>query len=257
VTCFGVSGWSSFKIKRSEKSGGPYTVIKSGQTSTSYYDTSCANGKLYYYVVSCIVNGVETQNSDEACAQPNGGLPSPWQTKDIGSVGMTGGAGYTSTGRKFSITGSGSDIWDGSDEFRFVYQQASGNCTIVARVTSVGNSDQWAKAGVMIRETLTAGSEHASVFVTPGNGVAAQYRQSTGDISANVNTTGLSAPYWVKIVRSGNTFTAWRSPNGSAWTSMGSTTIGMSSNVYIGLAVTSHNDGAPCSAVIDNVSVTP
>lgn len=257
LTCYGISGWSSFKVKRSTTLGGTYTVIKSGLTSTSYTDTTCANGGLYYYVVSCVVNGVESPNSDPASAVPSAGLPSPWQTKNIGSVDLIGGASYDSGPRKFSVIGSGEDIWNSSDEFRYVYQQASGNCTIVARVTSVGASNPWAKAGVMIRETLTAGSEHSSVFVTPNNGVAAQYRDSTGGTSYNSNTTGLTAPYWVKVVRNSNTFTAYRSSNGSSWTTIWTKTINMSSNVYIGLAVTSHDDGAPCAATFDNVSATP
>jgi len=253
----GISGCTSFKIKRSLTSGGPYTVIKSGYTSTSYTDTTCDNGKLYYYVISCMVNGVESPNSDEACAVPSAGLPSPWQTRDIGNVGLSGNASYASGTRKFTLIGSGEDIWNGSDEFRFAYQVASGNCTIVARVASVGNTDPWAKAGIMIRDNLTSGSEHASLFVTPGNGVAAQYRDNTGGSSENVNTTGLSAPYWVKLIRSGNTFTAYRSANGSSWTHIGSKTIYMSSTVYIGLAVTSHKDGTACTATFDNVTVSP
>jgi hypothetical protein len=61
----------------------------------------------------------------------------------------------------------------------------------------------------------------------------------------------------VKVVRSSNTFTFSRSPNGSTWTVIGSKDINMSSTAYIGLAVTSHNDGTPCVATFDNVSVTP
>ncbi|MBC8096123.1 MAG: HYR domain-containing protein [Akkermansiaceae bacterium] len=259
LTCYGISGWSSFKVKRSMTSGGPYTVIKSGLTSTAYTDSLCDNGKVYYYVVSCIVNGVESPNSDEVCAIPSAGLPSPWQTRDIGSVSMTGGASYDSGTRKLSVIGSGDDIWNGADEFRFAYIQASGNCTVVARVAGMSNTDSWAKAGVMIRETLTAGSEHASVFVTPGNGVAFQYRETTGGASVNNNTTGLTAPYWVKIVRDGNTFIAYRSATGtgSSWTLIGSKSIPMSSTVYIGLAVSSHSDGEPCIATFDNVTATP
>jgi hypothetical protein len=109
----------------------------------------------------------------------------------------------------------------------------------------------------MIRESLTAGSKHASVFVTPGNGVAWQYRTATGGSSGNSNTTGLAAPYWVKVVRSASTFTAYRSANGTTWTSMGSQTISMGSSVYIGLAVTAHDDGSFCQTVIDNVTATP
>ena len=86
---------------------------------------------------------------------------------------------------------------------------------------------------------------------------SSQYRTSTGGTSGNVNTTGLVAPYWVKIVRVSNTFTSYRSANGTSWTSLGSQTITMGANVSIGLSVTSHNDGTLCTAVFDNVTATP
>jgi hypothetical protein len=67
----------------------------------------------------------------------------------------------------------------------------------------------------------------------------------------------MAAPYWLKIVRSGNTFTSYRSPTGTNWVSLGSQTITMGANVYIGLGVTSHNDGTLCTATFDNVTATP
>ena len=188
-------------------------------------------------------------------AVPSAGLPSPWSTRDIGTVAAVGGASYP--GSVLTMIGSGADIWDVADEFRYVYQSASGDCTMVARVVSVQATDPWAKAGVMIRETLTANAQHASTFVTPANGVSFQYRKGTGNASSNYNLTGVAAPYWVKIVRSGSTFTSYRSTNGTSWVSLGSQTTTMGANVYIGLGVTSHNDGVLCTATFDNVTATP
>lgn len=187
---------------------------------------------------------------------PTGGgpLPSPWQSQDIGSVAAAGSASYTSG--TFSMSGSGSDIWNNSDNFQYVYQPLNDDGTIVARVASQSNSNPWAKAGVMVRETLAAGSRHAFMAITPGNGVAFQNRTSTGGSSNNTNTGSNTAPYWVKLVRSSSTFTGYASSNGSNWTQIGSTTASMASSVYIGLAVTSHNDGTLSTATFDNVSVT-
>ena len=109
----------------------------------------------------------------------------------------------------------------------------------------------------MIRETLNDNSSHCSVFVTPGNGVACQWRNGTGNSSSNVNQTGLVAAYWVKIVRRGNIFTSYCSPDGVNWTQVASQTISMGTDVYIGLAVTSHNDGTLCTATFDNVNAVP
>ncbi|PYV36665.1 MAG: hypothetical protein DMG06_30250, partial [Acidobacteria bacterium] len=69
-----------------------------------------------------------------------------------------------------------------ADEFQYVYQPLSGDGQIVARVATQQNTDAWAKAGVMIRETLGAGSAHSLMVITPGNGSAFQCRPNTGGI---------------------------------------------------------------------------
>ena len=255
LTWTSLSGASSYNVKRSAVSGGPYTTIKSALSSstTTYTDSTVVNGNSYYYVVSAVKSGSETCNSTEASVIP--GTPSPWNCQDVGSVAASGGS-YCSTST-YTVCGSGADIWGTADEFHYAYQPASGDCSIVARVTSVQGTDPWAKAGVMIRETLNANAAHCSLFITPGNGVAQQCRTSTGGASANVNNTGYAAPYWVKAVRSGNTFTTYCSANGSTWTQVGSQTITMGANVYIGLCTTSHSDGNLCTATFDNVTATP
>jgi endoglucanase len=242
-----VPGATSYTVKRAAASGGPYAAVATGLTATNYTDTVPV-GMRYYYVVSAAFGAVESVNSLEATVA----LPYPWRTADLGAVGLTGGAAFSNG--LFAVSGSGSDIWGTSDEFRFVYLAATGDCTIVARVVSVQSTDPWAKAGVMIRASLTATSPHAFVAVTPGNGVAMQYRSTAGGNSVNNNTTGPAAPYWVRLVRSGNTFTGSRSADGTNWIQVGSTTIAMASAVQIGLAVSSHNDGSLCTAAFDHVT---
>jgi type II secretory pathway pseudopilin PulG/regulation of enolase protein 1 (concanavalin A-like superfamily) len=174
-----------------------------------------------------------------------------WQNQDIGNVGAAGSANESDG--SWIINASGVDIWNNTDEFHYVYQSMSGDGQIIARVVSVEYTDSWAKAGVMIRETLDGDSKHAMMVVTPGNGTAFQRRTTTAGSSDHTPGSTVTAPYWVKLVRSGNTFTGYESPDGSTWTLVGSDTITMATDVYIGLAVTSHSDGVLCTAVIDNV----
>jgi len=164
----------------------------------------------------------------------------------------------------FTMTGSGADIWavNGveADEFHFSYKMLTGAGSIIARVNSVQNTNAWAKAGVMIRESLSPNSAHAFAAITPVNGVAAQGRPSTGGVSYNVNQSGITAPRWVKLERSvsGN-FTVSHSANGTSWQPVTGATpqnIPMGSNVYIGLALTSHDDALTCQAVFSNVTIT-
>jgi len=184
---------------------------------------------------------------------PSGSLPSPWQNRDIGSVGLAGSSSYS--GGTFTVKGSGADIWNTLDEFQFVYQPLNGDGSIVARVASVTNTNPWAKAGVMIREGLSDAARHAMMVMTPGSGTAFQRRTAVGGASTNTLGPTVVAPYWVRMVRSGSTFTASVSSDGSAWTTVGSETIAMSSGVMVGLAVTSHNDAAVCTATFTNVGV--
>jgi hypothetical protein len=164
----------------------------------------------------------------------------------------------------FTMTASGSDIWavNGveADEFHFAYKTLSGAGSITAKVVSVSNTNAWAKAGVMIRETLNPDSAHAFACITPANGVASQYRPSTGGTSGNYNQTGVAAPYWVKLERSiSGLFTVSQSANGTSWqpvTGAVAQTIPMGTNVYIGLALTAHDPALTCQAVFSNVTTT-
>jgi len=158
----------------------------------------------------------------------------------------------------YTMTGSGADIWDQSDEFHYAFKTLSGVGSIVARVESIGDTDSWAKAGVMIRETLDAGSSHAMMVVTPSSGVSFQRRINTSGNSNDDTTGGVTAPYWVKIERSlDGSFSAYSSVNGSTWQKLGaSENIQMGTNVYIGLAVTAHNASETCRAVFTNVTTT-
>jgi hypothetical protein len=173
-------------------------------------------------------------------------------SQDIGAVGAAGNAGYSNG--VFTVTGAGADIGSTADAFRFVNVAATGDCTIIARVSSLENINPSSKAGVMIRQSLAANAANAFVAVTPGNGVTWQYRSSTGGSTNANNTTGPNAPYWVKLVRSGNAFTGYCSPDGTNWTQIGSTTITMGSAVYVGLAVTSHTVSTLCTATFDNMT---
>jgi len=185
---------------------------------------------------------------------PPSNLPAPWQTSDIGAVAAAGSASHSSG--TFTINASGADVFDFADEFRFVYQPFSGNVTITARVGSLTNTNAWAKAGVMIRESLNANASNAAILLTPSNGFNFQYRNGTGAGSTAAGNASGTIPNWVRIIRSGNTLTGFRSTDGNTWTQTGTVTITMPSSVYVGFFATSHNDGVLTGATFTNVSVS-
>ena len=172
--------------------------------------------------------------------------------------GYPGPAEYTEDAGVYSIAGEGTDIWGTADQFTYVHKQLSGNGSLVARVVSNGTgSNTWAKGGVMIRQSLDAGSIHSFMPITGGggNGASFQYRPIADSDSFNSDVTdAVVPPYWVKLERSGSSLTGSISPDGSAWTQLGDPQfIIMNDPVYIGLAVTSHAAGELRTFEFDNV----
>jgi hypothetical protein len=249
------SGVTGYNVKRSLVSGGPYTTIASNLVATTYTDAGVSTCQTYYYIVTMMVGSAESSPS----AEVNAFVPYlawPYQGTDIGTVGIAGSA--TSCGGPYTVAGSGDDIWNNADAFQFmyVYLPISTNCDIRARVVSISNTDPWAKAGVMIRESLTSGSRNAYMAISYGNGATFQYRATTSGSSANSTGTG-TVPYWVRVTRTNNTFQAYRSSDGTTWNTVGSaTTISMASTgAYVGLAVTAHNNAALNTSVFTNFTV--
>jgi len=163
----------------------------------------------------------------------------------------------------YTMNASGADIWGQADEFRYAWKQLAGVGSISAQVLSVENTDPWAKAGVMIRESLAPGSKFAFVFVSPGNGCRFQARLTTdADAIADDSVTTLQAieaPHWVKLERNASgDFNAYNSDDGVTWSPLAwnPRRVLMSPNVYIGIALTSHNSGVTCTAEFSNVQTT-
>ncbi|MBX4205208.1 MAG: hypothetical protein KW788_03440 [Candidatus Doudnabacteria bacterium] len=186
---------------------------------------------------------------------PASTLPTGWSNQDIGAVGPAGSSTYNPTTSTFSVTGAGADIWNSTDAFQYTYTPLTGDGRIVARVASIQNVAAWTKAGVMIRESTNANSAHGFMLASAGKGLAFQRRVSTGGLSTSTPGGLINAPIWVRLDRVGNTITAYQSQDGSSWVQVGSDTFTMGSQVFVGLAVTSHTTATAATATFDHVSV--
>ncbi|UCE49444.1 MAG: carbohydrate binding domain-containing protein [Phycisphaerales bacterium] len=227
------------------------TIVNSGRQSMP----------LFYNNNQGTARYSETERTfDQTQDWTTGGISqlSVWFRGHAGSVGsfVEGPVGT------FTMTGSGADITGPADEFHYAYKTLTGPGTIIARINSIQNTHNWAKAGVMIRETLEPGSAHATAFVTPAEGVVYEYRMDTGsdNVGAASRETGITAPHWVKLERNiSGVFTASHSADGSNWQALGTNAtanIQMGSTVHIGLALTSHDASLTCEAVFSNVTTT-
>jgi hypothetical protein len=179
----------------------------------------------------------------------------PWLSLDIGNAALKGG--LTCQNKSLEIKASGADIWNEEDGFHFAYQFISGDCEMVTRVDVLEGSHEWAKAGLMIRETLSGGSKDAFVCISGGNGVTYHQRLNTGDSKQGGDRTpDIKAPYWLKIKRAGNSFMYYSSADGKNWKKLGEAVIDMSKDTYIGFAVTSHNNEEIAKAVFSRFKIT-
>jgi hypothetical protein len=161
----------------------------------------------------------------------------------------------------------GVDIWGNADEFRFAFQPLTGDGSIVARVDSLVQSDVWAKAGVMIRESLEADARNALAYVTPDGRVGWQFRQLLAGTSDSTRSDpgAVTLPHWLRLTRTGSTIKAEHSGDGKTWEPMvelanptepTARDFALPATVYIGLAVTSHNAAVSTTAEFSNVTTT-
>ena len=252
---------SSYTVSRSTKAGGPYEKIASGLKIPGFLDTTAKKGRLYYYVTTA-TNEIGT-SAPSAEIAASAGLPGGWRTTDIGKVTI---AGYTNyNGKTFTLEGEGHDIGGTEDEFHFVYSPMSGEGTITARIVRPMSS-QWTKPGVMMRESLAAGSPHASVLLLPHwSGALVSRTEEGGETSTGnprplseahvIKKNRLSTPYWVRLIRFRNTFTGYMSRDGFEWKELGSVELDMDHTFYVGLPACSQLEDVTTTVTYDNVSI--
>lgn len=182
-------------------------------------------------------------------------LPAPWQTVDIGTPGVTGQASHSNG--VFTLTGAGK-VGGASDNFRFVYQPLNADGEIRARLTAVQTANSGGSFGVMMRESLMPNSRYAFMGVPQSLKFRWQRRSNTGGSSSSTTSTKSTLPNtWVRLVRTGNTITGYKSTDGTNWTAVNSRSISMAANIYVGFAVASGNTNSANTASFTSTTVVP
>ncbi len=126
-----------------------------------------------------------------------------------------------------------------------MWQSLAADGSVSAQILSQTNTDGWAKAGVMLRQSTDPGSPYYFAFVTPGNGIDVQYRTAQGVNAQQLVAIAGTVPAYLAVARSGSTYSAYTSSNGNNWNLVAgsSITLNMSGPLLAGVAVTSHNAG--------------
>jgi regulation of enolase protein 1 (concanavalin A-like superfamily) len=245
----GVAGYFVYR------DGNTTTAIATVKAGTSLTDSGLSAGTTHSYQVAAFDAATPANvSAPGAVLKVTTQSVSPLTGGDVGAVAAKGSS--SSSAGTYTIGGSGVDIWGTADSFQFDSETFTGDGTITARVVSQTNTNAWAKAGVMFRETLGAGSSFAAVVIAYANPSLIEVRIGTGKAAVSTAGTKVKAPYWVRLTRAGNSFNGYISADGAAWTSVGAYTVPMTSQLQVGLAVTSHANGSVSTAVFDNVSIT-
>jgi regulation of enolase protein 1 (concanavalin A-like superfamily) len=149
-----------YTVRRAALDDDAFTTVATGVTSTSYTDAAVEAGRTYVYAVSA--SNAAGEGPDSLGIAVTAGLPSPWASADVGAARPAGAAGFD--GQAFTIEAGGSDIAGANDAFRFTYLPMSGDGTLTARI-AYPVSSQYAKVGLMMRESLEPDAAHASMLI--------------------------------------------------------------------------------------------
>ncbi|MEU7277571.1 alpha-N-acetylglucosaminidase [Streptomyces sp. NPDC045431] len=162
----------------------------------------------------------------------------------------TNGAVFGQLGDRYAINGGGADLWRSTAEFGALYREgvlAEGGALTV-RVDAQDATGPWARAGIAVRDSLTAprSTGFLNLAVTPGNGVALTY-DSDGDGAVDTyrRITGVTAPVLLRLSRAGGAYTGACSTDGGAtWRTVATVRVpGAAAVQDAGLFMTAGNGG--------------
>ncbi|HYC69752.1 MAG TPA: Calx-beta domain-containing protein [Opitutaceae bacterium] len=242
---------TAFAVERAPGTSASFAEVgRTAANTTTFTDSAVAPSTTYTYRVRAVA-GALFSNYTNAHAVTTTATPEAWRGADIGNVGLAGDETFGSSSA--TVRAAGADIWGAADGFRYVYQPWRGDGEIVARITRLDPTHSWAKAGVMFRESLEAGARNVMCLLTAGNAAGLQVRAATGGATTFAAGPRLAVPHWVRLVRAGDTFSAFTSTDGVNWTARGSQTVPMQADILVGLAVTSHTTSARTTAVFEQV----
>lgn len=175
---------------------------------------------------------------------------------DIGNRGISGTTEFIPETQEYSLTGSGDNIWFGSDQFHFAWKRLKGDFILSADVKFIGEGGhEHRKAGWMIREGLGDGAPHVSVSVH-GDGLASLQYRIDGGGETRERRSGVIAPDVIQLERRGDLFIFSAAVRGRPFDTVAVRQALLTGEVYAGLFVCSHDNSVVEKVVFSNVRIT-
>ena len=100
---------------------------------------------------------------------------------DVGTVLHAGGVEYDDAGKRYTVAGSGENMWFAKDAFHFAWKKASGDLSLAADVGFLGTgTEKHRKACLMVRQSLDADSAYVDVALHGDGLTSLQFREAKG-----------------------------------------------------------------------------
>ena len=243
---------SRYHIER--EAPGDSAFVEIGTTATNgYVDTAVSANNTYVYRVRAENAGAYSGYSSSVSAT----TPVPAFTSiDVNST-PAGSTNVITPGSAYDVTGGGADIGgSNADGFRYVYTQVVGDFDAVVQVNSLSQVQSGTRAGLMVRDALTAGSRMVFAGATASDGYRFNYRTTADGMGAYYKYGSVSYPnVWVRLTRQGDVITGYYSIDGQHWTQTGALTLSLPQTVYLGMAVCSHTTAQTATAQFRSLAI--
>src|SRR3989442_654714 len=175
---------------------------------------------------------------------------------DVGQVKNPGSATYDAARQEYTITGSGTNMWLGADEFHLVWKRMKGNFILSARAQFIGKGvEPHRKIGWIVRSTLASNSPHVTAVVHGDGRTSLQFRRANG-ATTEEKISAVKAADVLQLERKDNTYTMSVARFGDSLATEQISDLALGDEVYVGLYVCSHNPDVIEKAVFSNVAVT-
>jgi len=175
-------------------------------------------------------------------------------SSDIGAVNHKGNTVYDPISQSYTLSGSGTNMWFGQDEFQYAYKSIQGDFILRARVEFLGDGmDPHRKVGWIVRNNLHSDSPHVNASVHGDGLTSLQFRREKG-LDTEEKTSSDKAPDIIQLERKGNTYIMSTAKFGQPFTSV-ELDMELSNEVFVGIYVCSHNPDVVEQAVYKNVRI--